>query len=131
MLLICLCSCKARSKDRIYIFYSDTCHSCQLLENELIPEIEVMQNIEMIRCNIDEAASIEQYQTFIEALDHADETMKEQCMTPFIVYDQKFAVVGYTSEMKNIYIELIQTAQRNEDLSQKLFSGVWLFKEGK
>lgn len=118
-----LCSCSLKKEPKIYIFYSQTCPSCEVLKTSFIPQIPNSIKVELL--DIDENELF--YNEVLNRLENIDKSLYSQPMTPFIYFESKFAAVGYEKIMDEIYLQLIDESLNNQEYSI-VPSGVWVEK---
>lgn len=125
-LLLGLCGCQ-HAKPTLHIYYSKVCANCQELEQSLLPKLQ-QEDIQIVMHDIDVIDTKEHYLATLDKLENVDENLKEDLIVPFIALEGHFGMVGYSSSMDEIIIQLIRDAIHDQELS--LPSGSWLYKKG-
>lgn len=126
--LVLLCACSKRESSHLLIFYSNTCPSCQALQDSFLDKISNLE-LEIELYDIDQDENESYYQEILGQLEDVDESLKQDPMVPFIVFDKQFAIVGYSFDVEELYLRLIHDALNNELSKNELPSGCWGFKE--
>lgn len=135
------------SKDpfTIQFFYSKTCPHCKQLEEELLPEIEKVfkDQVTIERYDIDEEESEELYDQYIGVYNPdtdqwesegllanvSEDIASRNYYVPLMVISDQYAVMGYTSEFKDTYIQDIHLMLQGKPLTVgDISNGRWLFK---
>lgn len=112
----------------IQLFYLDDCGSCNAFKNNALPAIREAfnNNFNIEYYNLDLEENEQRYIQITEQLENYDE--EYMLNTPFIVVDNKFAVVGYSKNEKTELIKEIKRALNNEPLGDYYKIGRYTFK---
>lgn len=110
-------------------FYISTCAECKSFKKNAIPLLENTfgKKIKIKQYDLDDEKTQPVYDKIIDSLVDFDEEFYGQ--GPFIVLDDYFAILGYTSGDEEFLIQDIQKAVQKQPLGYELEGMRFLFKE--
>lgn len=126
-LLLCACSNKEKEPVRhlqkdvqLSFFYIDTCSECKEFKEKAIPYLkeQFANQIQINLYNLDDVGVEDVYDPIIDKLEYFDE--EYYGMGPFIVVEDYFALLGYTTGDELYLADDIEKAVSNEELSLEL-----------
>lgn len=125
VLLLCLCIGCSPQKEIITIYTLETCRSCIEVKQSLAPKL-IAEGYEVVYYDIDE--NLSDYKDVLDHLVDVDVTMYDAPLTPLIVYPEHFALTGYSKEMDEKILEIINKAQHNQTYEPIIIGGFWFFE---
>lgn len=110
-------------------FYIKTCSECKAFKKDVIPLLKetFKEDIHIQQYDLDEETTVAKYDEIIDSLHEFDEEFYGN--GPFIVLEDYFAILGYTSGDEDYLIDDIQKAIKGEELSYELEGLRFMFEE--
>ncbi len=129
LLCICLYGCSYEEKEPVRklnkevtlsLFYIDTCSECKEFKQKAIPYLQEQfgESLNVQLYNLDDEGIEDIYDPIIDRLEYFDE--EYYGMGPFIVVEDYFALLGYTSGDETYLADDIENAVLNKELSLEL-----------
>ena len=133
LLFICAFCLLGCNKKEIYpdftikLFYLDTCGHCEAFKQQAVPALQkkFKDAIHIEYYNMDEDESKELYHNLCDELYFYDQEDLDD--VPFIVMDDHFALLGYSTGEEKELMKDIERALKNEPLGEKLAAYRWEF----
>lgn len=112
----------------ISYFYIDTCSDCRAFKNEVIPLLQetFQDHITIEQYDLDSEHVTDVYDPIIDSLVDFDEEFYG--VGPFIVVNDYFAILGYTSGDEDYLIQDIQNAVKGKPLGYELEGRRFVYK---
>lgn len=129
LLTLCLYACSSNNKEplrqlekevNLSFFYIDTCSECKEFKEKAIPYLkeQFQDQLNIKLYNLDDKGIEDIYDPIIDSLEYFDE--EYYGMGPFIVVEDYFALLGYTTGDETYLADDIEKAVLNEELSLEL-----------